>query len=190
LLLDRIFPTVKYETGGEKIPSPCVLVSNHCSYLDIVLSYIPFQLFCFCSQAGTRQGTLFRIFFRRMNILVNRKSTVDSHKAYIHAGERIDKGKNVFIFPEATISSNGSLIPFKNGAFKLAIDKQVPIVPLVFPTTGSCCRTAGFLNRTDGRPCPDHCPEIRGNKRNDQCRSDPFAEKVKSIIQETLDQNT
>jgi 1-acyl-sn-glycerol-3-phosphate acyltransferase len=186
-----IFPTVKYETGGEKIPSPCVLVSNHCSYLDIVLSYIAIpRYFVFVAKQELDKAPLFRIFFRRMNILVNRKSTVDSHKAYIHAGERIDKGKNVFIFPEATISSNGSLIPFKNGAFKLAIDKQVPIVPLVFPDNWKLLQNGGFL-KAHGRPGFARIVVRKAVETKGMTNADllPLREKVKSIIQETLDQN-
>ena len=128
-----IFPSVKYEIDLKHIPRPCVFISNHSSYLDIVLSciFIP-QYFIFVGKQELDKAPLFRIFFKRMHILVNRKSNVDSHRAYIQAGERLEKGQSVFIFPEATISSVGNLIPFKNGAFKLAIDKQVPIVPLVF----------------------------------------------------------
>ena len=76
---------------------------------------------------------LFNIFFKKMDIPVDRKSKVGSHKAFLKAAEDIEKGYSVVIFPEATISENvPELIRFKNGAFKLAIDKQVPLVPVTF----------------------------------------------------------
>src|ERR1051325_3977943 len=66
-----IFPSVKYEVDLEKIPQPCVLVSNHCSYLDIVLSYVAMpKYFIFVGKQELDKAPLFRIFFRRMNILV------------------------------------------------------------------------------------------------------------------------
>ena len=186
-----IFPSVKYEIDATKIPHPCVFVSNHCSYLDIILSYISVsEYFVFVGKQELDKAPLFRIFFRRMNILVNRKSTVDSHKAYIQAGERIDKGQSVFIFPEATISSNGTLIPFKNGAFKLAIDKQVPVVPLVYPDNWKLLQTGAFL-KVNGRPGTARAIVREAVPTKGMTNADliPLREKVKSIIQESLDRN-
>ena len=184
-----IFPSVRYEGSVLDIPSPCVLVSNHCSYLDIVLSYIALpDYFVFVGKQELDKAPLFRIFFKRMNILVNRKSTVDSHKAYVKAGERIDSGKNVFIFPEATISSSGKLIPFKNGAFKLALDKQVPIVPLVFPDNWKLLQNGGFL-KANGRPGLARVYVRKAIDTKGMTNADliPLREKTKQIIQETLE---
>ena len=186
-----IFPSVNYEINIEKIPKPCVFVSNHCSYMDIITSYVSVQqYFIFVGKQELDKAPLFRIFFRRMNILVNRKSTVDSHKAYVQACERIDKGQSVFIFPEATISSNGTLIPFKNGAFKLAIDKQVPVVPLVFPDNWKLLQSGGFF-KANGRPGTARVIVREAVPTKGMTNADliPLREKLKSIIQESLDQN-
>jgi 1-acyl-sn-glycerol-3-phosphate acyltransferase len=76
---------------------------------------------------------LFWRFFQRMNIPVNRKSVKDSHRAYLRAGADIDKGISITLFPEGTIHHNGPVMGrFKNGPFRLAIEKQVPIVPVTF----------------------------------------------------------
>ncbi|MEK6615638.1 MAG: lysophospholipid acyltransferase family protein [Bacteroidota bacterium] len=187
--ISGIFPSVNYEINLNEIPCPCVFVSNHCSYLDIVLSYVSVpQFFVFVGKQELDKAPLFRIFFRRMNILVNRKSNVHSHRAYILAGEKIDKGQSVFIFPEAAISSNGTLIPFKNGAFKLAIDKQIPIVPLVFPDNWKLLQNGGFLT-AHGKPgiarvIIRKAVETKGTTNVDLI---PLREKIKSIIQETLE---
>ena len=187
-----LLPSAKFEPGAENIPGPCVLVSNHCSYVDIPLSYVFIdRYFVFVGKQELDRAPLFRIFFREMNILVDRKSTVHSHKAYVRAGERISKGENIFIFPEATISSSGSLIPFKNGAFKLAIDKQVPIVPMAFPDNWKRLQSGGFLtsNGSPGRARVIICPpvETKGLTNADLI---PLREKVKSIIQNALDQSS
>jgi 1-acyl-sn-glycerol-3-phosphate acyltransferase len=76
---------------------------------------------------------LFRRFFLEMNIPVNRKSRKDSHRAFLRAGTDIDKGISITLFPEGTIHEGCPLMGrFKNGPFKLAIEKQVPIVPITF----------------------------------------------------------
>ncbi|MBK7965621.1 MAG: 1-acyl-sn-glycerol-3-phosphate acyltransferase [Bacteroidetes bacterium] len=60
-------------------------------------------------------------------------SIKDSHKAYKEREKDLQKGISLAIFPEATIPDcSPELGPFKNGAFKLAIEMQVPIVPITF----------------------------------------------------------
>lgn len=111
-----------------------VFCPNHTSYLDIMLIYIsiPFY-FHTMGKAELRKVPLFRRFFDKMNIPVNRKSRMDSHRAFLRAGADIDKGISITLFPEGTIHHNGPRIGrFKNGPFRLAIDKQVPIVPITF----------------------------------------------------------
>lgn len=98
------------------------------------------------------KAPLFNIFFKRMNILVDRKSKVGSHKAFLKAAEHIDKNQSVFLFPEGTISKEApKLRVFKNGAFKLAIDKQIPVVPVVFLTNWKIMQNGGFF-KSNGRP--------------------------------------
>jgi 1-acyl-sn-glycerol-3-phosphate acyltransferase len=187
-----IIPSVKYEIDITKIPSPCIFVSNHSSYLDIVLSYVTIpQYFVFVGKQELDKAPLFRIFFKRMNILVNRKSNVDSHRAYLESGNRIDKGQSVFIFPEATISSSGVMIPFKNGAFKLAIDKQVPIVPIVFFDNWKHLQNGGFL-KSHGRPGTVRAFMLNAVETKGMTNADllPLREKLRVIMHEKLEQNS
>jgi 1-acyl-sn-glycerol-3-phosphate acyltransferase len=96
-------------------------------------------------KAELMKAPLFKTFFKGMDIPVNRKSRVDPHKALARAAEEIDKGRSMVIFPEGTISSSGVLKPFKNGAFKLAIDKQVPIVPIVNLNNWKLLQNGGYF---------------------------------------------
>lgn len=183
-----IVPRLRYHFDSSQLPTPCVIVSNHSSYLDIVLSYVAFsRYFIFVGKQELDKAPLFRIFFKRMNILVNRKSTLDSHKAFLQAGQRIDQKQNVFIFPEATISPSGVLIPFKNGAFKLAIDKQVPIVPLVFHDNWKLLQTGGFL-KANGRPGLASMDVLEPVPTKGLTNADllPLREKVKSLLHQHL----
>jgi len=51
------------------------------------------------------------------------------------AKERLSKGSSVVMFPEGTRSRDGKLLPFKRGAFKLALDLGLPILPLTIKGT-------------------------------------------------------
>ncbi len=184
-----LIPKISYEIDKNRIPHPCIYVANHSSYLDIILSCVAIpRYFVFVGKQELDKAPLFRIFFKRMHILVNRKSNVDSHKAYLQAGERIDKGQSVLIFPEATISSSGKLIPFKNGAFKLAIDKQVPIVPLVFFDNWKHLQNGGFLT-SNGRPGLLRALMLPAVSTQGMTNADliPLREKLKHTIHQSLE---
>ena len=144
---------VKSEVDLQKLPSPAIYCANHVSYLDIVLSYflVP-SYFVFMAKQELDRLPLFRIFFKRMNILVDRKSKMGSYKAFMQAGEKIDKGHSVFLFPEGSISKEApALRPFKNGCFKLAIDKQIPIIPITFLNNWKILQNGGFF-KSNGKP--------------------------------------
>lgn len=147
-----IFPVVIYKTQSKIMPRPCIFVGNHTSYLDIVLStfYID-HLALYMAKAELLKAPLFKIFFQGMDIPVNRKSRIDAHRALVRASEEIDKSHSLVIYPEGTIPSDNKLKPFKNGAFKLAIDKQVPIVPVVNVNNWELLQNGGFF-KSNGRP--------------------------------------
>ncbi len=111
-----------------------VFCPNHTSYLDIMLIYIAFPFyFHTMGKAELLKVPLFRLFFNKMNIPVNRKSRKDSHRAFLRAASDMEKGISITLFPEGTIHHNGPIMGrFKNGPFRLAIEKQVPIVPVTF----------------------------------------------------------
>ncbi|MDX9749562.1 MAG: lysophospholipid acyltransferase family protein [Flavobacteriales bacterium] len=115
-------------------PPPCVICSNHSSYLDIIGMYnvVP-QYFLFMGKNELRRWPLFRIFFKDMDIAVDRASRSGAARAFIRASQALDAGTSIAIFPEGTIPDHTPrLKPFKDGAFRLAIAKQVPIVPITF----------------------------------------------------------
>lgn len=147
-----LFPKIIYTTKKYKLPKPCIVVSNHTSYLDIVMS--PFYI----DHAAVYMGKyellkipLFKYFFVYFDIPVNRKSVTNAHKAFTAAGDKIDQGFSQVIYPEGTISSAGKLMPFKNGAFKLAIEKQIPIVPVANLNNWWFLQNGGFF-KSNGRP--------------------------------------
>jgi len=56
----------------------------------------------------------------------------------------LEAGVPVMVFPEGTRSPDGNLLPFKDGAFQMAIDAQVPLLPLALAGTREC-RPKGSL---------------------------------------------
>lgn len=72
------------------------------------------------------------IYFKTIDIPLNRDSKMSAFRAFKKAEESIKAGKNVVIFPEGMISEHypPELQPFKNGPFKLAIEHGVPILPV------------------------------------------------------------
>jgi len=147
-----IYPVVIYKTKKYKMPKPCIIVSNHTSYLDII--FIPFYVdhtAVFMGKYELLRIPLFKYFFVYLDIPVNRSSIKDAHKAFSDAGKKIDEGLSQVIYPEGTISEYGKLRPFKNGAFKLAIEKQVPIVPVANINNWKFLQNGGFF-KSNGRP--------------------------------------
>ena len=141
-----------WKTPKNDLPQPVVYCANHASYLDIVTSYLVIpNYFVFMGKQELSKAPLFRVFFKEMNILVNRENNKSSHRAFLRAAEDIDKGESVFIFPEGGMSSSGRLRGFKNGAFKLAIEKQIPIVPITYLNNWKLLQNGGFF-KAHGRP--------------------------------------
>ena len=152
LFVPGLLHKIKYETPADKLPQPAVYCANHTSYLDIVYSYIAIpNYFVFMGKQELNKAPLFRIFFRDMNILVDRSSNTSAHRAFARAGKDIERGHSTFLFPEGGISSNGKLRGFKNGAFKLAIEKQIPIVPITYLNNWKLLQNGGFF-KSFGRP--------------------------------------
>ncbi len=115
-------------------PAPYVICCNHSSYLDIIQMYnvVP-EYFLFMGKYELLRWPLFNMFFKGMNIAVNRGSHVEAAKAFRRAASALDRGTSLALFPEGTIPAfTPRMKPFKDGAFKLAIEKQVPIVPITF----------------------------------------------------------
>jgi 1-acyl-sn-glycerol-3-phosphate acyltransferase len=132
VLLTFSFP--KIVRVQNKFPKKCIFVANHTSYLDIVVLglFAPTKM-SFIGKRELANIPLFGIFFRTVDIAVKRESMKDAHKAFHQAKEKLDAGYSILIFPEGTIwNKTPELKEFKNGAFKMAIETKLPIVPVTF----------------------------------------------------------
>lgn len=128
-----VIPKIK---NKQKLPkdSNYVMISNHSSQLDIVVPYTKMdRYFAFLAKEELKKAPLFKTNFRGMNVTVNRKDMVSGAGALKECAEKLEQGADLLIFPEGTRSKQApKMRPFKAGPFKLAIDSQVPLVPVVF----------------------------------------------------------
>lgn len=109
-----------------------VFLPNHNSYLDIpVCNMILPGSFRFIGKKELAKVPLFGWMFERLHITINRSSHMDSYRSMIRAGKKLDEGISILIFPEGTIAHGKKVLSkFKDGAFKLACDKKIPLVPV------------------------------------------------------------
>lgn len=127
-------PRVKFVQQMQKGKS-YLLVANHTSMIDIMLMYyVSTNPFVFVGKKELAKYPLFGFFYKRTCILVDRQDTKSRHAVFQQAQERLDKGLSVCIFPEGGVPEDLSVVldTFKDGAFRLAINHQIPIVPMVF----------------------------------------------------------
>jgi 1-acyl-sn-glycerol-3-phosphate acyltransferase len=115
---------------------PYVVVANHESYADIFLiSSFPWEM------KWLSKDTVFKIplmgWMMRMagDIKLVRGSRDSAAGAIIACRDRLAKRVSVMIFPEGTRSKTWEMLPFKDGAFRLAIEAGVPILPIAVAGT-------------------------------------------------------
>ena len=112
-----------------------MLVANHCSMMDIMLMlYCSKNPFVFVGKKELSRLPLFGYFYKRVAIMVDRKSPQSRREVYTQAMACIEAGLSICIFPEGGVPDDESIIldKFKDGAFRIAIECQIPIVPMLF----------------------------------------------------------
>lgn len=127
-------PLWTFRTTGTNIADPrrpYVVVANHQSFVDILLiSHLPWEMKWLSKQHFFRfplVGWMMRMAGDIRLVRGERDSVIQAMAA---CKDRLDKKTSVMIFPEGTRSRDGELKQFKDGAFRLAIENQVPILPL------------------------------------------------------------
>jgi len=111
-----------------------VIVANHSSFMDIMLMFRMRKTpFVFVGKKELVRIPFFGYLYKRAAITVDRGSVESRQKVYESAHKVIEKGYSICIFPEKDYLDEKILLnPFKKGAFKLAIEYQLPIFPLIF----------------------------------------------------------
>ncbi len=125
---------IKEEQQLEKGKS-YMLIANHTSMTDIMLmlAVVKDNPFVFVGKQELAKIPLFGFFYKRTSILVDRKNTKSKQDVFEQAQKRLSQGLSICIFPEGGVPDESVVLDeFKDGAFRLAIDHQIPIVPMTF----------------------------------------------------------
>lgn len=112
-----------------------VFVFNHVSFMDIpmIMKTIRGQHFRILAKAELAKVPIFGFVYRQAAVMVNREDAEKRAKSVMQLKSVINKGISVLIAPEGTFNMTGHpLKDFYDGAFRVAIETQTPIKPILF----------------------------------------------------------
>ena len=129
---------VRYRSVNEEYvdpEKPYVYVANHRAIADIfvVAAVIPGN-FNPLMKAEAGRYPIMGYLFKQFCVMVDRKSIGSRQKSLLELKERVKRGNSILVFPEGTRNRSHDipLTPFYAGAFRIAIDLQIPVVPITF----------------------------------------------------------
>jgi len=169
-----------------------IICPNHTSNLDITAMtlLVKNNHHCFMGKEELLNNFVTRLFFKTVDIPVNRESKMSSYRAFKRASEVLAAGTSVIIFPEGKIADEYPpfLNEFKNGPFRLAIELKVPIIPVTSPDTWKILWDTGLQHGSKPGICNIfvHEPIETANLTLDD--ADDLRDKVYSIIKQKFEQ--
>jgi 1-acyl-sn-glycerol-3-phosphate acyltransferase len=120
--------------GGQHCPAgPAVYAANHASVLDIPILYahLPVDFRIIHKRSLYLIPVMGLYLYATGHIGIDRGNAFRAHRGLQRAAARVrDGGSNLVVFPEGTRSRCGEVGPFKRGLFALALEAEVPVVPL------------------------------------------------------------
>jgi lysophosphatidate acyltransferase len=136
---------------------PAIFIGNHQTELDVLMLGTIFPKFCsVTAKASLRRVPVLGWFMSLSGtVFIDRKNTKDAREAMKGAAQEIaSKRQSVYMFPEGTRSyaKDPVLLPFKKGAFHLAVQAGVPIVPVVVANYSNVLHIKSFIFRSGRIP--------------------------------------
>jgi lysophosphatidate acyltransferase len=137
---------------------PAVIVGNHQTELDVLMLGCMFPKYCSVTAKASLKWVPFLGWFMSLSgsIFLHRTNSKDSREKMRGAADEIrNKRQSVYMFPEGTRSyaKEPSVLPFKKGAFHLAVQAQVPIIPVVVANYSHIYYPKGFIFKSGRIPC-------------------------------------
>jgi 1-acyl-sn-glycerol-3-phosphate acyltransferase len=128
---------VKVE-GAENIPKDrgFVIVANHMSFLDIPVFWPTIGNAAFVAKAALWKAPVFGWVLDSIGCIPVHKNPRQNADMGKLIRDRIDHNYNIVIFPEGHRSTDGKLLPFQNGIFKMAKENALPLLPVTLVDTG------------------------------------------------------
>ncbi|WP_307525460.1 1-acyl-sn-glycerol-3-phosphate acyltransferase [Pedobacter sp. W3I1] len=128
-----LFTFLWFAAGGEKIDTSraYIYVGNHSSFLDAVAIVICIpQAFSPLGKIEMLKIPVFGWIYRRLVVMIDRSSRESRDHSVAELRKDLADGQSILIFPEGTMNKSDQLLnPFYDGAFRLAIETQTPILP-------------------------------------------------------------
>ena len=147
----KLNPFWHFETDGTPPAdprNPYVVVANHESYADIFLiSHFPWEMKWLSKEEVFQIPIMGWIMWMANDIPIKRGKRESVISAMAGCRDRLKKRVSVMIFPEGTRAPSEDLLPFKDGAFRLAIENGVPILPIAVAGTRDCMAKGSFVFR-------------------------------------------
>jgi len=125
--------TVRYSgTFPIRTDHPFVAVSNHESLADpVVVGPLPWQMKWLSKESNFRIPFIGWMMWLAGDIKVQRGDPESRAASFAKLRQSLDAGSSVMLFPEGTRSKTTEMLPFHNGAFRLAIEARTPILPII-----------------------------------------------------------
>lgn len=147
----RVPPTWKRDISGlENVDrsQPYVIVLNHNSMVDIIsLYFVPLNFRWVSKREVFRIPFIGGFLMLHGDIAIERGRAAEAMHKVIHDGkEWLSRGVSVAIFPEGTRSKDGEMHRFKQGAFVLAKEAGVPVLPVVLDGTRNLLKPSFLFN--------------------------------------------
>lgn len=136
--------------GAENIPAdtPVIFLANHRGAFDIpaLQAYLPVQFRWVAKKSLFRIPVVGWTMTLAGYIPIDRGSATRAFRSMLDAAERIRSGTSVVVFPEGTRNvTDRRLLPFKKGAFTLAVKSGVPVVPVAITGTRDIMKKGSLL---------------------------------------------
>ncbi len=173
---------------GVDLKSQYVIIANHFSYIDIpalAALNIPFK---FIGKMQVNNIPVLGYIFKNLHIMVDRDSKNSRKQTYINSFKSIDEGYSIGLFPEGGIKTEKvpTMAPFKNGAFAMALEKQIPILPVSLLGAYKIMKGSFFISWS---PCKIICHKPISTDGFTTKDIDKFRDKCYDILQAELDKS-
>jgi len=126
---------------------PCIIISNHGSAIDMMTApHVIKTKVSPLAKEELKKIPMLGYMFKAVSVFVNRKSPESRKKSLDEIRKRLNEGIYIFMYPEGTRNRTGKpLKDFYDGAFKMAIEIQKPIMPLVFLNVQTVAPVKGLM---------------------------------------------
>ena len=133
ILIGMPFKVIHKERLNKK--KQYIFCPNHCSYMDIATLALNKHDTVFVGKNDLKNIPFFGFMYSQLHITVDRAKLKSRYITLVKSLKAIDQGKSLVIFPEGGIVTKypPAMGEFKDGAFRAAIEKQIPIVPVTIP---------------------------------------------------------